>query len=126
MVISRPRLPSAIGSLRKLIKAGKASAQSWGQDDVFQAINNLEKAFSDAATKSNAEQWLVNAAVHYNQWVSLQKGDFEPVVAAFRELTDRFRCGNCNGLLYVVPDRGKKESLRCGCNGIGVNLVSKS
>ncbi len=119
-------LPSAIGSLHKLLKAGKAAAQSWGQDDAFQAINELEEAFSTAATKSNAEQWQVNAAVHYNQWATLQKGDFEPVVAAFHELTDKFRCGSCSGLLYVVPERGTSQALRCACNTISVNLALKS
>ena len=119
-------LPSAIGSLRKLLKAGKVAAQSWGQNDEFQAINDLESGFSTAAAKSNAEQWQINTAVHYNQWASLQKGDFEPVVGAFRELTDKFRCDSCGGLLYVVPERGTPESLRCGCTTISVNLVSKS
>ena len=119
-------MPSAIGSLRKLLKTGKAVAKSWSQDEKFQAINDLENTFSTAAAKSNAEQWQINAAVHYNQWASLQKGDFEPVVAAFRELTGEFRCDICSGLMYVVPERGMREALRCGCNTIDVNLVSKS
>ena len=27
--------------------------------------------------------------------------------------------------LYVVPDRGSPESLRCACNGVSINLVEK-
>ncbi len=119
-------LPSAIGSLRKLLKKGKAAAQSWGTKDAFQVISEFDDAFSAAASKSNAEQWQVNTAVHYNQWASLQRADFEPVVAAFRELTDKFRCKGCGALLYVLPERGDQEVLRCGCAGINFNLVSKS
>lgn len=119
-------LPSAIGSFRKRLKAGKAAAQSWGKKDDVKAIGDLETAFATAAAASNAEQWQVNTAVHYNQWASLHKNDFKPVVAAFRDLTDKFRCHDCSGLIYVVPDRGKPEALRCGCATINVNLVPKS
>src|SRR6185437_9381594 len=44
-----------------------------------------------------------------------EKKDFEPVVAAFRELLECFRCAGCRSWLYVTP-RGIPEALRCPCN----------
>ena len=119
-------LPPATGALRKLLKRGKAVAQSWGRKDEFEKLHEYETVFSEAATKSNIEQWQINTAVHYNEWANLQKSDFEPVVAAFRTLTDKFRCESCDGLLYVVPERGSQELLRCGCNSVNINLMTKN
>jgi len=50
----------------------------------------------------------------------------EPVVAAFRDLLDRFRCATCDSWVYVTPRRGSSESLRCTCDGISFNLKSKA
>jgi hypothetical protein len=44
---------------------------------------------------TNVEQWAVNRAVHYNEWANFGRKDFEPVVAAFKELLDCFRCAGC-------------------------------
>jgi hypothetical protein len=109
--------------MRRVLRAGKAAAQSWKQNDKMQSISDLEAAFASAAERSNAEKWQVNAAIHYNQWASLQKEDFKPVVDAFRALADMFRCRSCSSLYRVVPERGSEESLRCACAEININLV---
>jgi hypothetical protein len=119
-------LPSAIGSMRKLLKNGKALTQSWKQEDKFSAIQQFESRFVSCVEKTRVDQWQVNAAVHYNQWALLQRADFEPVVEAFRALLDMFRCNVCQSLLYVVPERGPQEMLRCNCNNISINLASKT
>ena len=46
-----------------------------------------------------SKQWAVNKAVHYNEWANFGKKDFEPVVTAFRELMDCFRCKDCQSWL---------------------------
>ena len=30
------------------------------------------------------ERWQVNPAIHHNEWANFQKGDFTPVVPAYR------------------------------------------
>ncbi len=119
-------LPNAIGSMKRQLKAGKSVAQSWGQPENIASINALETSFGNAATQSNVEQWQVNAAVHYNEWATLQKADFKPVVGAFKALTEAFRCADCMDFFYVSPERGEKESLRCACGIININLLKKA
>ena len=67
----------------------------------------------------------MNKAVHYNAWANFGKKDFEPVVAAFKELLESFRCGDCQSWLYVSPTRGTPEALRCQCMAINMNLKVK-
>lgn len=118
-------LPSAISRVKKLLKEGKAAAQSWGQTDNFDKAQKLETAFAAAAAGSNAEQWQVNAAVHYNEWANLHRNDFEPVVKAFKILVDAFACQTCNAVLFVTPEQRSPEGLRCMCGNVNVNLLKK-
>jgi len=73
----------------------------------------------------SVDQWAVNKLVHYNEWANLGRKDFEPVVAAYKELVAHFRCTGCGGFLYVTPSRGPAEALRCLCASINLNLVIK-
>jgi hypothetical protein len=118
-------LPRALSALSKYYKKGKEVAQSWGKQAIMNELIAQEDAYNKAKAASNAEQWQINPAVHYNAWSTFDKNDFEPVVQAFKELLTCFTCPSCNELLYVVPDRGDLESLRCGCSS-GINLVPKA
>ena len=84
----------------------------------------------DAVSKSKGaadmEQWAVNKAVHYNEWANLGKKDFEPVVAAYKEFLERFRCATCESWLYVEPKRGSPTALRCDCTAFNFNLKTKA
>ena len=121
-------LPSAIGQFRKLLKEGKAVAQSWSQPARFEALSELDENFSQAVKQTNAEYWQINPSIHYNEWANFQKEDFAPVAAAYRELMDLFACSEatCKGWLYVVPARGSRDSVRCPCGATTVNLKRKS
>ena len=85
----------------------------------------MKNTLSERAQATNCEQWAVNKAVHYNGWANFTKEDFEPVVAAFKELLDVFRCGECEQWLYVTPRKGPAESLRCACSAVELNLKEK-
>jgi hypothetical protein len=63
--------------------------------------------------------------IDYNEWVSLQKGDFLPVVTAFKQLLDVFRCSTCKSFIYVIPVRGEIEGLRCDCSSVNINLKKR-
>ena len=119
-------LPNATSALGELFKKGKIAAQSWGQKDKVDAIAAREALFVDAKIKTGHEQWQVNTAVHFNAWADLQKQDFSPVVVAFKSFTGCFACATCTEMFYVVPDRGGKEGLRCGCGDLNLNLLTKT
>lgn len=120
-------MPPSVSRLKKLLGEGKKSAVSWEQLEKRAQIENFEESLDTAKKETDLDQWQLNGSVHYNEkWASLNKSDFGPVANGFKNLTKLFECQKCNELLYVVPDRGDKESLRCGCGEININLVTKS
>ncbi|MGY3473604.1 AAA family ATPase [Bradyrhizobium ottawaense] len=118
-------LPRATSTLGDLLKKAKVAAHSWNQKDVVERITAIETAFGEAKTKTDYENWQINTAVHFNEWADLKNQDFAPVVEAFRTFTGAFACETCNEMLFVVPERGKKEALRCGCGAFNFNLLQK-
>lgn len=118
-------LPNATKALGDLFKKAKVAAISWNQKETLERIEVRDVAFTEAKTKTNHELWQVNTAVHFNAWADLQKPDFVPVVEAFKGFTKVFTCASCQEMLYVSPNRGEKENLRCGCGEINLNLAAK-
>ena len=112
--------------MKTLLGRAAAAAQSWGKNAEKDVATERKESLSASAGASNVEQWAVNKAAHYNEWANFGRKDFEPVVAAFKELLGRFRCDTCDSWVYVTPKRGASESLRCGCNSISLNLKQKS
>jgi hypothetical protein len=118
-------LPSVLARMRSLYSKAADAAQSWGDNAAKDSAVTRKTSLSSAAGAQNVEQWAVNRAVHYNEWANFGKKDFEPVVAAFKELLECFRCGTCGSWLHVMP-RGSPETLRCDCNAVNINLKPKS
>ena len=118
-------LPAVLKRLKEHYGTAAKAAQSWGNTDARDAAVKRKDDLSAAAGASNVEQWAVNKAVHYNAWANFGKKDFEPVVAAFKDLLIHFKCATCGSWLYVTPKRGPAESLRCGCSAVNINMKSK-
>lgn len=118
-------LPAAVGQLRALYGKGKAAASSWKQQQILDELSGLEAAFGALVEASNVERWQINAAIHFNAWDNLAKGDFEPVVQSFRKLVEAFYCSTCRAALRVSPERETMEALRCGCGQTNINLKKK-
>lgn len=117
-------LPSVLARMKDLYGKAANAAQSWGNTNAKETAGDRKTALSDSNGAINVEQWAVNKAVHYNEWANFGKKDFEPVVTAFKDLLDCFRCGSCDSWIYVTP-RVNPESLRCACNAITLNLKPK-
>jgi hypothetical protein len=100
------------------------AAQSWGDTAGKEAAATRKTELAASNGAANVEQWAVNKAVHYNEWANFGKKDFEPVVAAFKDLLSRFTCSKCGSWLYVTP-KGNPDSLRCACSTVNLNLKSK-
>ena len=118
-------MPSVLARMDQLLGKAADCAQSWSKSEVRSAIVERRKGLAGSKGVTAVEQWAINKAVHYNEWANFAKKDFEPVVAAFRDLLDRFRCTTCGSWLYVTPRRGPSESLRCSCDTIAINLKPK-
>jgi len=118
-------LDGAIGQYRRLLAKAKNAAQSWGRNEEFEQLQELDSIVTEIYERTNAEKWPINPAIHYNNWANLSKPDFQPVVEAFRDLYGVFICSKCSKLLHLVTANGKQESVRCDCTQIHWNLVPK-
>lgn len=119
-------MSGAIGKFKKLMRQAKASAQSWGYQDKFNKLTELETVASQIIQRTEYERWMVNAAVHFNKWHELSETDFRPIVEAFRDCFSLFHCqGSCGGLIRLSEEQGTETSVRCACQDINWNLVKK-
>lgn len=117
-------LPGVLKQMGVLLGKAADAAQSWGNIEARDAAATRRKALSGSNAAITVENWAVNKAVHYNAWANFGRKDFEPVVVAFKQLLDSFRCGSCQSWLYASP-RGTAEMLRCQCSAISMNLKVK-
>ncbi len=117
-------LPSVLKRMKDLYGRAAEAAQSWGNKADQETTTKCKAGLSNSNGAANVEQWAVNKAVHYNEWANFGKKDFEPVVAAFKDLLGCFRCETCDSWVYVTP-RVNPESLRCSCTAISLNLKPK-
>lgn len=117
--------PRILAAWKKRLEEAKEAARSWGKPVMAIEALQAEAKAKIAATKS--EEWMINKAVHYNQWAYFQKTEFEAVVIAFRELLKSMQCLNpeCQEFVCVSPIKGQKEAIRCGCGDRLISLKIK-
>ena len=118
-------MPRATSRFRKLLDTGLKVAKKWGDTAAEEAIAARLNRFKTAVEKSNVENWMVNKAVHYNEWASFSKEDFAPVVESYKELLAHMHCDACGEWYYVAPRQPDAETLRCKCTRLSINLVKK-
>jgi hypothetical protein len=117
--------PGILAAWKKRLEEAKEAAKSWAKP-----VTDIEALQADAKAKiavTKSEDWMINKAVHYNQWANLQAAEFQVVVSAFRELLKSLQCPNleCQEFLCVSPFKGEREVLRCGCGERLINLKAK-
>jgi len=116
-------LSAVIGRQGELLKLGMKAARSWNDTEQIAKVDALQKARAEIMAEVNGEEWLINKAVHYNEWAELSRNDFKPVVNVFRKLLQQFRCTkpNCDSWLSLTP-RNDPVELRCPCGTMHLNL----
>lgn len=118
-------LPEAISRYKTLINTAKDSANSWNNQEEVHRLVEIERNAKGIFNRTNAENWAVNANVHYNKWTDFNLNDFEPVVTAFSDLFSVFICDNCGTMLHLSLDGNKEEAVRCKCGSVYWNLSYK-
>ena len=118
-------LPAAKGKYRSLLKKAKAAAQSWSDEDKFDMLNEVDSTVGQIYSRSGAEEWNLNASVHYNNWANLSKNDFGPVVDAFKDLYSLFICNKCGSMLHIASKGMKHVAVRCNCGKVDWSLIKK-
>jgi hypothetical protein len=118
-------LSGAIGQYRKLLKQAKKTEQSWGNQEQFGRLNELESTAGQIFARCDAERSAVNANVHYNAWANFSRQDFRPVVEAFQDLYNLFTCTQCGGVLRLAAAGGEPAAVRCACGKVNWNLAAR-
>ena len=117
-------MSSVLTRTKKLCGTAGEAAKSWNREAAATTASERKQFISTCDAAMRVKQWAINKLVHYNAWTNFGKNDFEPVVKAFKDLLECFRCKNCDGWIYVLP-RVKPQSLRCSCADIDFNLTPK-
>ena len=120
-------LPAVISRQGELLKLAAKAGNDWQDEDLKAKVKAMKTARTETLTKCGGEQWVINRAVHYNEWASFSRSEFRAVVEAFKALSMQFRCpkDGCDSWLYVTPRKGDAEILRCSCMDTNLNLKSK-
>ena len=73
----------------------------------------MKTEWSQALAKYGGENWVVNKAIHYNEWADFSKEEFREVVEAFKTLLLQLRCpmAGCESWLYITPRKGDPEAM---------------
>jgi hypothetical protein len=117
--------PAAIASFRKALKRAKDAANSWNRQEDVEALGQLEETFAAAVQAAKAEEWSVNAAVHYNTWANMTSADLEPVANAFKALGESCGCRACGSRLHLIYRGKEAEMLACACGRIAFGLTQR-
>ncbi|MCO6438151.1 MAG: AAA family ATPase [Phycisphaerae bacterium] len=117
-------LSAVLGKQGELLKDAVKAAKSWSNADQTAKVEEMLRARSEILAEKSGEEWIINKAVHYNEWADLSREDFKPVVSAFKRLLNQFRCAKCQSWLSVSP-RVNPTDLRCSCGTLRLNLKKK-
>jgi hypothetical protein len=117
-------MPAVIGRQGEVLKLAAKAANDWKDDAAKAKVEAMKAARTSALSACGGEEWVINKAIHYNEWANFTKAEFKAVVAGFKSLLLQFRCSKpeCDSWLYVTPRKGDAEALRCPCNGTNLNL----
>ena len=120
-------LSAVMGAHGKWLGVAAKAANFWNDLEAKDVIAELKTARGAAVIAQAEESWAINKAVHYNEWASFSKADFEPVVDAWQQFLNLFSCSNasCEGRIYLAVSSGKEEALRCRCGKYNLNLRAK-
>ena len=115
---------AAISAYKRYLRKAKSNFQKMHQPEKLKELEELEKKATDIINRSQIEQWIINANVHYNRWAEFSRNDFEPVVKAFKDLFDVFVCNSCGMMISRSEIRGAtpKDTVSCSCGKIFWNI----
>ncbi len=115
-------LSAAVGQTRKLLGQAKATETASGNTKNADSASELAELIGEAYTKTNAEGWVINRSLHYNNWANISSSELSIVVDTFRVLSDLFVCEDCESRLTLMKSNNKPIFLRCSCGKLNWNL----
>ena len=118
-------LPAVIGRHGDLLKLAAKAANTWNDANGKAKVEALKTIRAEALSTYGGEEWVVNKAVHFNEWANFTSAELREVVEAFKLILEELRCSSCESYLYLTPRKGDPDSLRCRCGSVMLNLKPK-
>ncbi|MFZ3138552.1 MAG: AAA family ATPase [Thermodesulfovibrionales bacterium] len=118
-------LKGAKEAYKKYLKLAKQSANSWGDTKKVEEYTRMESEVNEIIERSQMEQWGINENVHYTKWKDFAKEDFLPIVEAFQDLEELFKCPQCQGMISLSMIGTVPVSVKCPRGEFNWNLEVK-
>ncbi len=115
---------AVMGRQRDLLGVAAGAANSWNDASAKLKVEDLKERRRLALATYGDEQWVVNKAIHYNEWADLSRADFQPVVKAVRALLEAWQCSKCASW-FSPSSKDNPKTLGCRCGAFVVNLEKK-
>ena len=115
-------LSAVNGRQKELLALAAKAANRWNNREAMARVKALKTKRKEALAVHLGEEWVVNKAVHFNEWASFTAREFQEVVEAFKGLLAELRCSSCDSWLYVTPRKGTPEILQCQCGSVLLKL----
>ena len=96
---------AVIGRHGELLKLGARAANKWNNEDAKAKVAALKDSRKEALDAYHGEQWVLNRAIHFNEWAQFTKSEFREVVEAFQAVAG----GAALCVLRVMALRRAKE-----------------
>ncbi|MCQ3810177.1 MAG: AAA family ATPase [Acidimicrobiia bacterium] len=113
---------AVVGRYGKLIGKARNIANSWNDEESKRALDQLDKKRMNIVTDYEDDNWVLNKAIHYNEWANFYSSDVADLVGAATDLLSLFQCSECQGWVYISGPK-QPDALRCDCSQIFYNLV---
>ena len=79
-------LPAVITRHGDLLGRAARAANKWNNEDAMVKVKALKTARAETLSAYQGEAWVVNKAVHFNEWANFTEAEFREVVEAFKSL----------------------------------------
>lgn len=111
---------AAISTYTGYIKKAKQNFQKMKNTEKLKELGEHEEKTKEIIKKSQVEQWIINANVHFNKLEEYGREDFEKVVEAFKNLFGLFICESCGATIALTESTGEtpKATVSCNCGKI--------
>ena len=118
-------LSAATNQYKLLLQRARRAAGSWGNSELVTKYDELNTVRKQVMDRTHIDRWVINVAVHHNNWEDFASEDFKPVIEAFLDLQRLFVCSSCNQLARITTTNNRDEAVKCPCGTFNWNLRHK-
>lgn len=109
----------------ELLRRSIKSANSWNNTGMAEQLEQTKIRFEEINKRQEIERWAINPSTHFNEWENFTANDFLPLISAYKDFFDSFKCPSCGAIVRVVKNKNREDSLSCPCKTILYNLEIK-